>query len=253
MGRRRRVALVVAACVVVLGIVAWFAWPRDEPTRTTVGDAVRTFRAEGHGGKEANGSGEAALGVYRYGTRGGESVNSSVLDTTHDYNGTSTIVLSAGRCAERERWQVLDGRWSEGELCTAHGKTTGTVTEFHEFFGVGQKDVFHCHSDTASAKVGASLSSFCESDNSSISTTSHVLAPEKVYVGGLAFDATPVESRSVFGGADSGSALRREWRRRSDGLLLRRMVRSEADTSAAGGTHYSERYTIKLLSTEPKR
>jgi len=253
MGRRRKIALLVAACAAVLAIVAWFAWPRDEPTRTTLGDAVRSFRAEGDRGKGTNGPDEPAPGVYRYGTRGSESVNSPVLDTTHDYNGLSTVVLSAGRCAERERWQVFDGRWTEGELCTSHGRTTGTVTEFHEFFGVGQKDSFHCHSGATSAKAGASFTSFCESDDSSISTTTHVRAGEKVYVGGLAFDATPVESRSVFGGAESGSAVRREWRRRSDGLLLRRSVRSEADTSTAGGSHYTERYTIKLLSTTPKR
>jgi hypothetical protein len=253
MGRRRKIGLLAAACVVVLAIVAWFAWPRDEPTRTTVGDAVRSFRAEDRQGKKASGPDEPALGVYRYETRGGESVDSPVLNTTHDYNGTSTVVLSAGRCAERERWQVLDGRWTEGELCASHGRTTGTVTEFHEFFGVGQKDSFHCHSDATSARIGSRFSSFCESDDSSISTTSHVVGTAKVYVGGVPYDATQVTSSSVLGGADSGSAQRREWRRRSDGLLLRRTVRSEADTSTAGGSHYTEHYAIKLLSTAPKR
>jgi hypothetical protein len=177
-----------------------------------------------------------------------------VLNTSHDYDGVSTIVLSAGRCAERERWQVLDGRWTEGELCPgAHGRTTGTVTEFHEFFGTPQEDSFRCRSDAASAKTGSRFASSCRSENSSISTTSRVLGSGNVAVGGVAFDTTQIESRSVFGGESSGTAVRREWRRRSDGLLLRRTVRSEADSSAAGGTHYREQYTIRLLSVKPKR
>ncbi len=253
MGRRRKIALLIAACVLALGVVAWIVWPRDEPTRTTVGDAVRSFRDEGKHAKEAGGSGEPALGVYRYGTRGAESIDSPVLNTTHDYNGVSTVVLSAGRCAERERWQVLDGRWTEGELCTSHGRTTGAVTEFHEFFGVGQKDAFRCHSKATSLEPGARFSSFCESGDSTIATTTRVIGATKVHVGAAAYDATQVASNSVFEGAESGSARRSEWRRRSDGLLLRRKVESEADTSTAGGSHYTERYAIRLLSTEPKR
>ncbi len=254
MGRRRKIALLIAGCVVALGALAWIFRPRDEPTRATVGEAIHSFRAENDTGKQRDKPDEPALGVYRYGTRGSESVDSPVLSTTHDYNGVSTIVLSAGHCGERERWQVLDGRWTEGELCAAaHGKTTGRVIEFHEFFGSGQEDSFHCRSDATSAKVGARFASSCASEDSSISTVSHVLDSAQVYVGGVPYDTTQIESRSVFGGADSGSAVRQEWRRRSDGLLLRRTVRSEADTDVAGGTHYSERYTIRLLSTTPKR
>lgn len=254
MGRRQKIALVAAACVAGLILLVWLVWPRDEPTRATVGDAVRSFRAEGDSGRHKDEPDEPALGVYRYATRGGESVDSPVLNTTHDYNGISTIVISAGRCAERERWQVLDGRWTEGELCSGpHSKTKGTVTEFHEFFGTAQEDSFHCHSGAASARAGARFASFCSSDESSISTKTRVLGGATVYVGGVAFDTTQIESQSVFGGENSGTAERREWRRRSDGLLLRRTVRSEADSDLAGGTHYTEHYTIRLLSTTPKR
>jgi hypothetical protein len=244
----------MTACVAVLALLAWLKWPRDEPSRATVGDAVRSFRAEDGPGKRENKPDGPALGVYRYATHGSESVDSPVLNTSHDYDGISTIVLSAGRCAERERWQVLDGRWSEGELCPgAHGKTTGTVTEFHEFFGAGQKDSFRCRSDGASFKKGSRFTSSCKSEGSSISTASRVLGTGSVTVGGVAFDTTQIESRSVFGGENSGTAVRHEWRRRSDGLLLRRAVRSEADSNIAGGTHYSEQYAIRLLSTTPRR
>lgn len=254
MGRRRKVGLLGCACVVGLGALAWINWPRDEPTKVTVDEAVRSFRAKSASANERAGTGEPALGVYRYGTQGTESVKTPLLGTTHDYGGISTIVLSKGPCGERERWQVLDGRWTEAEACPGkHNGGTATVTEFHEFFGTGQEDVFHCRSDAVSARPGAHFTSYCSSDDSSIDNTSRVIGIEEVAIGNESFVTTHVQTRSVFGGANSGTAQRDEWRRRSDGLLLRRSVKSEADTSQAGGTHYSERYTIRLLSTTPRR
>ena len=254
MGRGRKIALLVAVCVVVLAALAWLNRPRDEPTKVTVHDAVRSFRAESDSGEPAGGPKEPALGVYRYTTRGSESVKSPIFGATHNYSGVSTIVLSAGRCGQRERWQVLAGRWSEAEACpAAHGEATATVVEFHEFFGTGQEDSFHCHSTPVSGRPGSHFSSECESEDSSISSSSRVLGVESVSVGGEPYDATHIESRSVLGGETSGSSKHEEWRRRSDGLLLKRSAESEANTSKAGGSHYSEHYTIQLLSVTPQR
>ncbi len=258
MARGRKIALLGGGLLVVLAVLAWLNRPRDEPAKATVADAVRTFRAEDDPATREEKAGEPALGVYRYGTRGLESVESPVFDTTHDYNGTSTIVLSRGRCGQRERWQVLDGRWSEVEACLPRdGEATLTITEFHEFFETGQKDVFRCHgpagAEPATLKPGARFDSSCESDDSSTATTSQVVGVETVPVGYEEFPAIHITSRSVFDGATSGITSRDEWRRRSDGLLLKRSVESEADTNVAGGTHYSERYTVRLLSTTPKR
>jgi len=257
MGRGRRIALLVAACVVVLA-AAWLNRPRDEPTRATVDDAVRSFRAESEAKKSEGDPKEPAFGVYRYATQGSESVDGAFFGTTHDYDGVSTIVLSAGRCGALERWQVLGGRWSEAEACLgADGEASANVTEFHEFFGTGEEDSFRCHglsaSGTSALRPGTRFSSVCKSNDSSISTTSRVVEGERVTVGGESFPTTHIESRSVLDGATAGSSSRDEWRRRSDGLLLRRSTESEADTSTAGGTHYSEQYTIELLSTKPKR
>jgi hypothetical protein len=260
MGRGRKIALLIAVCVAVFAALAWLNRPRDEPVRATVGDAVESFREEDDPKHSGGGSKEPELGVYRYATRGSESVKTVILGTTtHDYDGVSTVVVSPGRCGERERWQVLAGRWSEGEICSkANGKTSGAVTEFHEFFGTGQEDSLRCHGTSASgeasqSRVGARFATFCKSDSSTAYTVSHVLGVEKVAVGDETFDATHTESRTSLDGKTSGSAEREEWRRRSDGLLLRRSSASEANTSAGGGSHYSERYTLRLLSTEPRR
>jgi hypothetical protein len=253
MGRRRKITLLAVGCLLVIAVLAWLNRPRDEPARATVEDAVRSFRAENDSG-ERRGAVGPAHGVYRYATQGSESVKTAFVGATHDYDGTSTIALSAGRCGERERWQVLSGRWSEAEACESpDGEASATVIEFHEFFGQGQEDSLRCRSSPVSEKPGARFSSSCKSEDFSISNRSRVVGIERVSVGEETFDATHVETRSTFGGENSGTATRGEWRRRSDGLLLRRSVASEADTSAGGGSHYSERYTIRLLSVTPRR
>jgi hypothetical protein len=259
MGRGRIIALLIAACVVVLAALAWLNRPQDEATKATVDDAVRSFRAENDsGGGSGGGPKEPALGVYRYATRGAETVKGATFGATHDYGGVSTIALSTGHCGERERWQVLSGRWSEGEGCSkANGKTSSTLTELHEFYGEAQEDSFRCHgssaSGTSAVRAGAHFSSLCRSDDSSISIRTRIVGFEPVTVGGKTFDATHIESRSMLAGKTTGYANREEWRRRSDGLVLRRSSESEADTSAGGGSHYSERYTLQLLSTKPRR
>ena len=51
----------------------------------------------------------------------------------------------------------------------------------------------------------------------------------------------------------SGTAKRDDWRRRSDGLLLRRVTSSDAHMSGTIDADYNERYSIQLLSVEPSQ
>jgi hypothetical protein len=251
--------LVVAAAVVALALLAWLNRPRDEPTRATVDDAVRSFRAENDGGAERGRPGGPALGVYRYRTRGYESAQTLLAGTTtHDYDGISTIVLSKGGCGEIERWQVLAGRWTEAESCPGpHGDLFTKATEFHEFFGIEREDVFRCRGFSTSGspvvRPGARFSSSCDSEDSSVFNAARVVGFETVSVAGKAFPAVHVESRSRLRGESTGFARREDWRRRSDGLLLRRTASSTAETDLGGGTDYSERYAIELLDLEPSR
>lgn len=254
--RRRYVVPLVLAGVAVLAALAWINRPRDEPTRATVDEAVRSFRAQDDRGRGAGDSGERALGVYRYATQGSESVQSPISDTTHDYDGVSTIVVSEGKCGDVERWQVLEERWSEGETCPGpNGDRFTAATEFHEFFGFEQKDSFRCSGIAMPRPVkrGVSYSSSCRSEGSSVLNTSRVVGFEVATVAAGSFPAMRIESRSELEGEVTGSAQREEWRRRSDGLLLRRSASVSTDTSLGGGTHYSERYTIELLDAEPRR
>jgi len=254
--RRRYIVALVVVCIAGLAVLAWLNRPRDEPARATVDEAVRSFRAQDDGGHEGVGS-ERALGVYRYATRGSESVESPISDTTHDYDGVSTIVVSEGRCGEVERWQVLEGRWTEGESCPGpRGDRFAAATEFHEFFGFAQEDSFRCHGvamPRPPVKRGASFSSSCRSGDSSLTNASRVIGFETVTIAGEPFQAIHIDSLGELEGEVTGTARREEWRRRSDGLLLRRSASTATDTSVGGGTHYTERYTIELLDTQPRR
>lgn len=257
MSRRRYIAIAAVAGVGLLALVAWLNRPRDEPARASVKDAVRAFRAGAENRDLEAASGEPAPGVYRYATRGEESAKTAIGGATHDYYGVSTIAVGSGRCGV-ERWQVLTGRWTEAETCLGpKGYELKTVTEFHEFFDVGQKDSFRCHGAPAprlaDLQPGISFSGLCESDGSTISSVAEVVGFGTVFVGDEAFPVVHTRARSRVEGETSGSALRDDWRRRSDGLLLRRSVTSDADSDAGGGTHYTERYTLHLIDLEPRR
>lgn len=255
-GRRRKIALLVVGCLVAAGVFAWLNRPRDEPTKATVQEAVRSFRANSGSGR-GGGAREPALGVYRYRTRGSESTKSDFFSATHDYGGVSTIAVSPGRCGERERWQVLAGRWAEVEACAPHGERLAALNEFHEFFGFGQEESMRCHGNAKagpqSVRPGAHFSNFCKSSGSSISSSSRIVGVDKVSIEGDTFPALHIKSRTTLEGDTAGVASREEWRRRTDGLLLRRSSESDADTSSGGGSHYTERYTIQLLSVKPQR
>jgi uncharacterized low-complexity protein len=261
MGRGSKVTMLVVACLVVVAAAAavaiWRSRPSDESNKATVNDAVRSFRAEeGSKGQRRGAANKTAPGVYRYATSGSESVTGADFGTTHKYGGVSTITVSSGRCGERERWQVLVQRWTQAEACAGqHGGGTVRLTEFHEFFREGQEDSLLCHGPAGAetSRPGARYSSSCRSRGSSISTVTHVIGPRRISVGGQGFDAIGTVSESTLRGGTSGTSSREDWRRRSDGLLLSRWSQTDADTSEGGGSHYSERYTIRLLSTKPRR
>ena len=77
-----------------------------------------------------------APGVYRYATTGQEHVDA--LDgTTHAYPPETTITVVTAGCGVSLRWDALQERWDEWQLCAAPaGVVLGTEgSQYHEFFG----------------------------------------------------------------------------------------------------------------------
>jgi hypothetical protein len=254
--RRRSIALAATAVLIVGGVLLWLNWPRDEPTRTSVDEAVASFRHdEASGGDRSEGP---PPGVYRYATSGGESADTAITSTTHDYRGVSTIVRGPGRCGELERWQVLAERWTETETCPGpDGDELVGVHEYHEFYGVAQDDSFHCDGDPVTipprAQPGFHFSDKCRSDDSTVVNDSRLVGFGPLRVGGKTFPAVHTITDSRIEGSSSGSSRRDDWRRQSDGLLLRRSAQSSVESGTLGGTHYVESYALRLLDIEPRR
>jgi hypothetical protein len=249
---------IAVAVVVAGGLFAWRHFPRDDVSRTSVDDALRAFRRDRGGSSTSagGGSGFPRPGVYRYATRGGESLDAAVLDADHPYAGVSTIAIAPSPCGVRERWQVFASRWSEGAVCRVGGGTRlESVEERHEFFGRENVVSNRCSGDVvpplSELRAGTAWRSVCASRDSSVHNASTVVGPEAVEVAGRKLDALHIRSVSRFEGESSGRAERDEWRRRSDGLLLERTVAIDADFDIIGGGHYTERYSLRLLSTRP--
>ena len=261
------IALVVAAVVVVGALAVWKLFPKDDTSRVSVNEAVAEFREEGG----AAGGGEGVLferqpGVYRYETKGSESADTGLLSTTHDYDGISTITLSKRSCGAVdgvvERWQVLGGRWAEFTTCPTKGgdffELIGFV-EYHEFFGEDRANHYTCTGDPASKRssrqVGKTFHGRCESDEGDSGVSETLVDGDRE--GRRRRQVLPsrahVTADVKLDGQVAGTAKRDDWRRRSDGLLLRRVTSSDAKLSGTIDADYHESYSLQLLSVNPRQ
>jgi hypothetical protein len=245
----------IAAALLVMHLI-----PEDNPQRVSVDQAVRQFRAEGgtaSAREDASGR-RPEFGVYRYRTAGEEVLSAALLSGSHDYDGVSTVALRPGECGLVERWQVLAGRWRESEGCTSGSReNAASLREAHEFFGSLQTDSYGCSgpatTDPLNLEPGRRLVTRCESGSESVVTTMEVEEAAPLRIEGELLRPVLVRGRSLIQGSSSGSAEFADWRRRTDGLLLRREVTSQVESDAYGGMSYSEGYSLRLLSVIPDR
>lgn len=254
MSRRWRFAL-GSVLVLAAGVVAVLALaPHDQTRKATVAEALERFRRDGAAtGRGADGP---APGVYRYRTRGAEHVDAAgLLAATHDYDGVSTIVLTYGACGMRERWEVLAERWSATEYCpSADESGLRSITEFREFFGTAKEASYRCRGSVAAGRgIGARFRHRCGGPDGSATSVSEVTAKADLMVDGKAIPAVRIDTRVALRGEIDGTTVRVDWRRRADGLLLRRVADTAARVSGAVGADYSEHYAMHLLSPVPER
>lgn len=247
--------------MVLAGYLLWRTLARDRVSPVALGEAVRVFRARAVGTLAAR-PGEPAPGVYRYLTSGGESVDTAfgVLGTSHDFQGLSTVSVIPTRCGAVERWQVLVSRWAEVASCRERGGLRLlSIDELHEFFGVSREVLYRCREPVRpgapALRPGMRWRGHCATGDGSSSRESsfRVVGFEPVRVGGRSFEAVRTRTDIDLLGTYSGTARQEEWRRRSDGLLLRRVAHTDAEMNGTPKAHYVERYEIRLRSTRPRR
>jgi hypothetical protein len=253
------VLLLGAIATATAAILVWKLIPEDNPQRVSVQQAVRQFRADVDAdatGVETRGP-RPEFGVYSYGTSGGETLEASLVSGSHDYEGVSTVALQPGECGMVERWQVLAGRWREEEGCASNSRENSrSLREAHEFFGTVQRDDYSCAgpatTDPANLEPGRRLTTICKSASGSVVTRMEVTSAAPLRIDGETLHPVLVAGSSQIRGDSSGVARFEDWRRRSDGLLLRREVTSQVSSNGFGGTSYSESYRLRLLSLVPE-
>ena len=81
------------------------------------------------------------FGLYTYATTGYETTN-ALAGGRHDYPAQTYLTIQPGGCDELVRWQALEQRWEEWDLCP-DGTMSG-FTSFHEWFRVANTDVWEC-------------------------------------------------------------------------------------------------------------
>jgi hypothetical protein len=254
----------VIAVIVVAALVGLFVYqliPEDSVSKATVGQALTRFRQEMREARDYPKHPDAEIppfGVYRYRTRGAESIDTAVFSTAHNYDGISTISLSPIPCGVMERWQPLVERWTEGRLCVEPDSTHVLgVRDFHEFFERSKLVGYDCtggHAPYASSlQPGDRWRTRCESDQGTVSSEVEVIGLDTVRVAGRPIEAVHLRATAALVGDPDGSDVRDSWIRRSDGLLLRRVDRSAAHVDVSGGGDFEEHYEIDLVSTAPQR
>ncbi|HEX5608562.1 MAG TPA: hypothetical protein VFX45_00560 [Solirubrobacterales bacterium] len=245
---RARVLLLLGLLAVAIALV-WQLVPRDETSSVALSDELARFRklAEQDPARTEAAAGLPAPGVYRYAIQGGESLD-ALLDADHPYGGTATIVVTRVPCGVEESWRVLRERWSVSALCQVGGELRlRRLDDYHDFFGEARTYAYAC-APSARPRVTE-----CRAGGSGISYSTQSLGTEPVEVGGRTFVARHIRSAIVLSGETSGAGRSEEWRRSSDGLLLRKRVEVSTNVAVPGGGEYTESYWLALRSSRPER
>lgn len=229
---------------------------QDTTTPIAVAEVVDDFREDG--GSAAAAAAPLAAGVYRYTTDGGEEVD-ALGGTRHDYPRQTTITVTPTDCGLRFRWDALEERYEEWELCGTGG--TLSIVEyisFHRFFGWADRQHYVCAIPAqvvlATIAPGTTSVGVCESDGLSESTSYEVVGLTDIAVGNETVEAVHLRTSVSLSGGAEGSSEGELWLARESGLPLRwRETSTTASPSAIGSVRYEESFTIEIVSLTPQR
>jgi hypothetical protein len=252
--RRTRLVLVgaiAALAVVGAGAAVWAFALRDTAEPASVDEAVRRFREAAAGGDTP-----VPAGVYVYATIGSESI-SALGGTTHRYPRRSTITVTPAPCGMTLRWDVLTTRSDTVTVCRGSGgqRLAGWV-ERHRFFGQDDRSDWRCEATAwlPAAEPGAALPYRCRSSDTDQQGTTRVAPGRTVVVDGARIDAVVVRVEAEETGSSRGKLTQERVLEPATGLPLAiEYTVSTKNDSPIGDVGFEERYTLRLLSLEPRR
>ncbi len=267
--RRGRVALVLAAIVVVLVAIGVIVWVTRGPDEVSTDEAIERFRGEGNGEVEPASDARLELpepGVYTYAADGSESL--SVLGTTQAWGPTmpATITHEDDGCW-RLRIDYSTHHWRSQLLCAEAGDLVEREGSTYQAFDFGvlieNTGAFTCDPPhvlmRSDADVGDEWRVRCEGTSAEQGTTV-TTAGTNTYLGTetLRIDGRPVEAHHyrqdrTLSGDQTGTQEDHQWYSVETGLLLRARSSVEAvSPSPIGDVTYTESGEYTLTSLRPE-
>ncbi|GAC1319309.1 MAG: hypothetical protein NVSMB12_18540 [Acidimicrobiales bacterium] len=198
----------------------------------------------------------APPGVYTYATDGSERV-SALGGQSHTYPARTTITVTSTPCGSNARWDPLQQRFDEWDMCNAgSGLQLRRITTYHEFFSQADRRVYDCTPETRfrpdSTVAGTTFGGRCVASGAAAVLSGSVVGVEQVLVGSTPVQAVHVHLDEQLTGATSGTRSGDRWFALADNLLLRLVSTTEADTQTAfGPTHYHETVRLALTDLRP--
>lgn len=255
----RKVLMIVAVVAAILvGVVAYAAWPRGA-TPVTEDEALDDFRSQT--GSESSTSAATGLprpGVYTYRSSGEEVVQLGVLPSeTRPYPGTmSVVVVGSGPSCFTTTLNLIDQHTEDTTYCVEEGGGLSIEShEKHQQIGAVSPDAsMTCDpatlvadgAQTSELRCTLALSGGPAELTATLDGTAESTG-DTVTVGDEDVEATAVDVTYEISGDLSGSWRERTWFRSTDWLPLR----IERELDLEGLATFTERSTLELTDLEP--
>jgi hypothetical protein len=238
----------LVAAVVVLAVAAggYLWWDARQTRAISVDRAVDAFR----GGQPTASAPPAdvasgpAPGVYVYATSGSEGVSAGV---THTYPAETTLTVVPAGCGLQLRWDALDERWMQWQLCSsAEGWRLQSIVDLHKFLHVADRQELACEAD---ALLRAPGSFTCSDEDTEQAWEVTPVGTETQQVGTETVEAQHVRATSRNTGPSRNEGTVDLWLHPETGLPVRVVVRNRGASEVLGATvTYEEDATFELTS-----
>jgi hypothetical protein len=199
-----------------------------------------------------------AAGVYTYRTTGRETID-ALGGRSHRYPEVSTITVTHEGCGALVSWRPLQERWDATTVCpSARGLALRVDANHHEFFGITDEREFVCERGAllypATTTPGVTWTARCSSGDVDVVRQGRILGTSEVNVGGTAVTVLDFEVNDEISGASEGTTERTIRIVPATGLVVEQaLVTDVRNDSPIGDVHYTERYSIRLTSLDPRR
>lgn len=195
-----------------------------------------------------------AAGVYTYTTSGHEEIDQP--NDRHEYPRQTALTVQHAGCGFTTRWQPLEQRWDETEICAGEVRTLARMTTQREFFGQRKRSDYRCEPGSRAwqTDTGAAWTTRCSDEDTTVTTRFKVVGHEPLAVGEETVRAVHLRLRATMTGGTRGQWQADRWLHPETGLLLRLHGSTDAtSTTTFGDVRYREQVRLDLQSLQPRR